>query len=145
MSRRSNKPNCPHCQNLGLDSKHWLRKTADANSDICCPVLLKTECKYCHKPGHNVSKCAKLLAKKASAAVSTPSVPLTPSVPESIVVCHNNTIHIQLPPRKKGTTYASMLVQCPRNTKVSVSSNIRDVKHSWADDDYWASSDSDNE
>ena len=140
MSRRSNKPNCPHCQNLGLDSKHWLRKTADANSEICCPVLLKTECKYCHKPGHNVSKCAKLLAKKA--ALSTP---LTPSVPESIVVSGHCNIHIQLPPRKKGTTYASMLVQCPRNTKVSVSSNIRDVKHSWADDDYWASSDSDNE
>jgi hypothetical protein len=132
MPRRSNKPNCPHCQNLGLDSKHWLRKTADSSSDICCPVLLKTECKYCHKSGHNVSKCAKLLAKKAAMSV--------PSVTESI--------HIQLPPQKKGNTYASMVVQvleCPENTKVSVSSNRRNIRHSWADDDYWASSDSDNE
>jgi hypothetical protein len=124
------KPNCPHCQNLGLDSKHWLRKNADAGSEIMCPVLLATECKYCHKTGHNVSKCSRLLAKKKADGTS------------------NKTIHVNVP---ANSSYAAALrgpisISCsakvenitvrPANPKQK-----KDVKHSWADDDYWASSD----
>lgn len=51
-------PSCPHCSNLGLESSHWLRKTSDKNSELVCPVLLKTECKNCNKLGHTVSHCS---------------------------------------------------------------------------------------
>lgn len=36
---------------------HHIRKTADPNSDIVCPVLLATECRYCHGLGHTLSRC----------------------------------------------------------------------------------------
>lgn len=132
---RSNRPNCPHCQNLGLDSKHWLRKNADASSEITCPVLLATECKYCHKTGHNVSKCSRLVAKKKADAVST-----------------NKTIHVNVP---ANSSYAAALQGILRSpVAISCSSAVenitvqinkpkqkKDIKHSWADDDYWTSSD----
>ena len=134
---RSNKPNCPHCQNLGLDSKHWLRKNADAGSEITCPVLLATECKYCHKTGHNVSKCSRLLAKKKADATKKNT---------------EKTVHVNIP---SNSSYAAELMNVLRNpVTISCSSNIetihvqmnkpkqkKDIKHSWADDDYWASSD----
>ena len=56
---RKGVPSCPHCKNLGLKNDHWLRKNSSPDSDIVCPVLLKTECRYCHQLGHNISKCQK--------------------------------------------------------------------------------------
>ena len=31
---------------------------------MVCPVLLKTECRYCHQLGHNISKCQRLADSK---------------------------------------------------------------------------------
>ena len=73
MSRNGNKskssgnkvvPSCPHCKNLGLKNDHWLRANSSSDSDIVCPVLLKTECRYCHQLGHNISKCQRLADSK---------------------------------------------------------------------------------
>ena len=50
-------PVCPHCRNLNLPFDHWLRETAEPNSKVMCPVLLATECRYCHEFGHTVSNC----------------------------------------------------------------------------------------
>lgn len=57
-------PSCPHCKNLGLKNDHWLRKNSSHDSPIVCPVLLKTECRYCHQLGHNISKCQRLADSK---------------------------------------------------------------------------------
>jgi len=57
-------PSCPHCRNLGLKNDHWLRKNSSPDSAIVCPVLLKTECRYCHQLGHNISKCQRLADSK---------------------------------------------------------------------------------
>jgi len=57
-------PSCPHCKNLGLKNDHWLRENSSPDSAIVCPVLLKTECRYCHKMGHNISKCQRLAESK---------------------------------------------------------------------------------
>jgi hypothetical protein len=57
-------PSCPHCRNLGLKNDHWLRESASPDSAIVCPVLLKTECRYCHQLGHNISKCQRLADSK---------------------------------------------------------------------------------
>ena len=57
-------PSCPHCKNLGLKNDHWLRESASPDSAIVCPVLLKTECRYCHQLGHNISKCQRLADSK---------------------------------------------------------------------------------
>jgi hypothetical protein len=57
-------PSCPHCKNLGLNNDHWLRENSSHDSPIVCPVLLKTECRYCHQLGHNISKCQRLADSK---------------------------------------------------------------------------------
>ena len=57
-------PSCPHCKNLGLKNDHWLRESSSPDSAIVCPVLLKTECRYCHQLGHNISKCQRLADSK---------------------------------------------------------------------------------
>jgi len=57
-------PSCPHCKNLGLKNDHSLRRNSSPDSDIVCPVLLKTECRYCHQLGHNISKCQRLADSK---------------------------------------------------------------------------------
>jgi len=57
-------PSCPHCRNLGLKNDHWLRESASPDSAVVCPVLLKTECRYCHQLGHNISKCQRLADSK---------------------------------------------------------------------------------
>lgn len=76
-------PSCPHCKNLGLNNDHWLRENSSPDSPIVCPVLLKTECRYCHQLGHNISKCQRLADSKKekqentfTATVSTTHVEL---------------------------------------------------------------------
>jgi len=73
QNQRSYKPSCPHCRNLGLKNDHWLRESADPASQLMCPVLLNTECKYCHEMGHNVSKCARLGKKRSMSTATTDS------------------------------------------------------------------------
>lgn len=63
-STPSTKPVCVHCRNLGLPSDHWLRSSTDANSQVVCPVLLNTECRYCHQFGHTVGRCPVILHEK---------------------------------------------------------------------------------
>lgn len=53
-------PACKHCENLKLPSAHWLRSL---QGTIVCPVLLSTECRYCHVTGHTVKSCPELAAK----------------------------------------------------------------------------------
>ena len=56
-------PCCPHCSNLNkysevqLPTNHFLRETPAIDSKLVCPVLLATECRYCKKFGHTVSRC----------------------------------------------------------------------------------------
>jgi hypothetical protein len=47
-------PFCAHCNNLKLPANHWLR---DRSGQLLCPILQKTECRYCFKMGHTVSRC----------------------------------------------------------------------------------------
>lgn len=39
-------------------TSHYIRATNDPNSAVTCPVLLATECRYCHKMGHTIQHCA---------------------------------------------------------------------------------------
>jgi hypothetical protein len=50
---------CAHCKNLGLDyTSHYLRKSAEPQSPVVCPVLLNTLCMQCGKKGHTRSYCS---------------------------------------------------------------------------------------
>ena len=60
MKKKSTTPACKHCENLRLPSSHWLRSLA---GQIVCPVLLATECRYCHLTGHTVKACPELELK----------------------------------------------------------------------------------
>ena len=64
-SSASVSPVCVHCRNLGLKHDHWLRKSPEPDSPVVCPVLLETECRYCHEFGHTVAGCP---SKKRSMA-----------------------------------------------------------------------------
>ena len=88
-------PSCPHCKNLGLKNDHWLRKNSSPDSDIVCPVLLKTECRYCHQLGHNISKCQRLADSKKEKQEKT------------FTATTVSTIHVEL----HKTTYASIAKQ----------------------------------
>jgi len=82
------KPFCKICFDAGKPesqyTSHYIRKTTDPNSAITCPILLATECRYCHQMGHTISRCTlreqnnrardapRPVAVAAQAPVSTP-------------------------------------------------------------------------
>jgi hypothetical protein len=57
------KPYCKVCFDAGKpDSEytsHWVRSLPDRNgkSNVTCPTLLNTECRYCYKFGHTAKFC----------------------------------------------------------------------------------------
>lgn len=55
------KPFCKVCFDAKMPesqyTSHYVRRTTDPNSEVLCPILLATECRYCHKRGHTVSRC----------------------------------------------------------------------------------------
>lgn len=66
MSRTQNntkKPHCKVCQDAGkpesVYSSHWVKSLPDRNgkTNIICPTLLDTECRYCFKLGHTTKFC----------------------------------------------------------------------------------------
>ena len=56
------KPFCKVCFDANKPesqyTSHFVRKTKDLNSEILCPIILATECRYCHKLGHTISNCS---------------------------------------------------------------------------------------
>jgi hypothetical protein len=58
---KSVKPFCKVCQDAGKTeaeyTSHFVRRTTDPNSEVTCPTLLATECRYCHGLGHTLSRC----------------------------------------------------------------------------------------
>lgn len=66
MSRNNNsivsvKPFCKVCFDAkkpeSVYTSHFVRKTKDPNSEPTCPIVMATECRYCHKLGHTISRC----------------------------------------------------------------------------------------
>ena len=53
-------PYCAFCQMSGFAGPHdhFVRETRDPNSAVTCPLLLATECSFCHKKGHTAKYCA---------------------------------------------------------------------------------------
>jgi len=83
-------PVCVHCRNLGLSFDHWLRQSPEPDSPVVCPVLLKTECRYCHELGHTVGSCP---AKKRSMARQNSSFKSVSSYPQSNSNCENTDLY----------------------------------------------------
>jgi hypothetical protein len=90
-------PSCPHCKNLGLKNDHWLRANSSHDSAIVCPVLLKTECRYCHQLGHSVSKCQRLAdSKKEKTEKQETQEKQEKSFVASVYTDSSTTIHVEL-------------------------------------------------
>lgn len=117
QNQRSNKPSCPHCRNLGLKNDHWLRESADPESPLMCPVLLNTECKYCHEMGHNVSKCMRLCKKRTATATVTDSSST-----------FTKTIHVDVkvegPKKMSYSQMAKQLIKVLHENPSAVASNL---------------------
>ena len=60
-NNKSVKPFCKVCQDAGKTeaeyTSHFVRRTTDPNSEVICPTLLATECRYCHGLGHTLTRC----------------------------------------------------------------------------------------
>ena len=62
---RNNNMFCGFCFNFDKNDQsyktHYVRKDKnDLNSDVTCPRLLATECKFCHQLGHTPNNCQKI-------------------------------------------------------------------------------------
>ncbi len=57
----TNKPFCKICYDTGkpkeLYTSHYVKDIPGAFGKVVCPTLLATECRYCRKKGHTISKC----------------------------------------------------------------------------------------
>jgi hypothetical protein len=57
------KPMCKVCFDAGRPAEeynsHYVRATRDPDSEVTCPILLKTCCEYCSEYGHTVKYCPK--------------------------------------------------------------------------------------
>ena len=167
-------PFCPHCRNLGLANDHFLRKTSDPNSPITCPVLLNNTCKYCHEKGHTLSKCDKrfgnqqqrktsatkpvIVEKKVSSnrfavldekpVVLVEKPDLFPPLGGKIVIkkpCNNN-LYLEIA-KKTPVVFNAVkeqeLCQEPQPMRIKYLGLI--MKKSWDDDEFWGSSDEEQE
>jgi hypothetical protein len=58
-------PFCGTCHKAGLSreeyTSHFTRRTKDPNSEIVCPLILKSLCSHCQKQGHWKKYCPDLM------------------------------------------------------------------------------------
>ena len=55
------KPFCKVCYDTGkpmeIYTSHYVKDVPGVSGKVICPTLLATECRYCRKKGHTISKC----------------------------------------------------------------------------------------
>lgn len=65
QSRSSTKPFCNVCfKNKQPADVYKSHSAQTSNNVITCPIILSSNCSYCHEKGHWKSHCQKLLKKK---------------------------------------------------------------------------------
>ena len=79
ISSNNNKPYCRACHNAGMSleeyTNHWTRSSPGSGGVITCPLILASECGYCHNTGHWTKFCPVLMADdKAKAKASAAEV-----------------------------------------------------------------------
>ena len=77
-NKTNNKTNgcfCKVCFDAGktedVYKSHYVRSNPGPTGVVTCPLLLSTECKYCHKTGHTVKFCGVLKNKQKNDRRST--------------------------------------------------------------------------
>lgn len=65
-------PYCGTCHKAGLTlaeyTSHWTKSSPDASGVVVCPLILNSECGYCHERGHFIKYCPILSARKKNDA-----------------------------------------------------------------------------
>ena len=56
-------PFCGTCHKAGKPTDHWTRSVPGPLGVITCPLILSTECGYCHELGHWAKFCPKIKSK----------------------------------------------------------------------------------
>jgi hypothetical protein len=61
-------PHCNVCKKAGKSkieySSHWPSSIIDGKNVAICPLILASECSYCHKNGHFIKFCPSLIEKQ---------------------------------------------------------------------------------
>jgi hypothetical protein len=147
-------PYCATCHKIGLPvseyTSHWTKSSPGPEGVVVCPTILNAECGYCHEKGHWTKFCKKLenrvpIHKKAE-KINNPEVneedneehdfrppsPNYPPPPEFI----SDKINM------KKSYLEMMLLNVLTNPATVVPSKPsvrKNLKHNWADDEYWSS------
>jgi hypothetical protein len=70
MATKKRTPYCGVCFKAGKEksmyTSHWTRATPLSNSEVTCPTILNTICKYCKERGHSLKYCKILKEKKSN-------------------------------------------------------------------------------
>lgn len=83
---------CPICFKTKGDAEARTHNVKNAKGEVTCPILMASECKYCHQLGHILAHCPLLKEKEASrvdksdkqeseAAIPDFAVPMAQAVP----------------------------------------------------------------
>ena len=72
MSKQTNaKRFCKVCKDSGKSEEeymsHFVRATADPNSEVVCPTLLSMRCRFCDRNGHTINYCNEKILQKRRA------------------------------------------------------------------------------
>lgn len=68
MATKERTPYCGVCFKAGKEksmyTSHWTRASPLSESEVTCPTILNTVCKYCKEKGHSLKYCKILREKK---------------------------------------------------------------------------------
>ena len=78
---KSTNKGCGFCRNLGKSETECHSHTVKE-----CPLLAKTECRYCHQLGHTVKQCPMLKAKKTNSQPDIQCMPVKSVSAKSVSV-----------------------------------------------------------
>lgn len=89
--QQTKKPYCKVCFDAGKPeseyTSHWVRSLPDRSgkTNITCPTLLNTECRYCYKRGHTAKFCPALKKQNIEKAKAErkPSIVSKPKMEEN--------------------------------------------------------------
>ena len=107
-----NIPFCGVCYKAGklkdVYTNHWTKASPERNSEITCPTILNTVCKYCKERGHTMKYCRMLNEKKSREEKNNYNKPKQQQQQKHIYVDKDNDGYVKVSPIEVRNTWASV-------------------------------------